>query len=109
MSTSDHLDRGQGTEWHVSVLENATMISGARHQKWFRLSKRSTSPTINTDRILSPVRLPYSWYWKHVAVMLKGLDFKAITMPPICVYLGRIGLISQCCSHFVPKSASRCA
>ena len=34
------------------------------------------------DRILSPVRLPYSWYWKHVAVMIKGLDFKAITIPP---------------------------
>ena len=34
------------------------------------------------DRILSPVRLPYTWYWKHVAVTLKGFGFKAVTMPP---------------------------
>ena len=34
------------------------------------------------DRILSPVRLPYSWYWKHVAVMLKGFDCKTLTIPP---------------------------
>ena len=34
------------------------------------------------DRILSPVRLPYSWYWEHVAVILKVLVFKACTIPP---------------------------
>ena len=34
------------------------------------------------DRILSPVRLPYSWYWKHVAVILKGFDCKAVTILP---------------------------
>ena len=34
------------------------------------------------DRILSPVRLPYPWYWKHVAVILKVFDFKAVTMLP---------------------------
>ena len=33
-------------------------------------------------RILSPVRLPYSWYWKHVAVILKGFDCKAVTILP---------------------------
>jgi hypothetical protein len=33
------------------------------------------------DRILSPVRLPYSWYWKHVAVILKGLGCEAVTIP----------------------------
>ena len=32
------------------------------------------------DRILSPGRLPYSWYWKHVAAMLKVFVFKAVTM-----------------------------
>jgi hypothetical protein len=34
------------------------------------------------DRILSPARLPQLWYWKHVAVMMKRLRFKAITIPP---------------------------
>jgi hypothetical protein len=34
------------------------------------------------DRILSPVRLPCSWYWKQVAVVLKGFGFKAITILP---------------------------
>jgi hypothetical protein len=34
------------------------------------------------DRILSPVRLPYPWYWKHVAVTLKGFDCKAVTILP---------------------------
>jgi hypothetical protein len=34
------------------------------------------------DRILSPVRLPYSWYWKHVAVILKGFDCRAVTILP---------------------------
>ena len=34
------------------------------------------------DRILSPVRLPYPWYWKHVAVILKGFDCKAVTILP---------------------------
>ena len=34
------------------------------------------------DRILSPVRLPYSWYWKHVAVILKGFDCEAVTILP---------------------------
>jgi hypothetical protein len=34
------------------------------------------------DRILSPARLPSSWYWKHVAAMLKVSVFKAVTIPP---------------------------
>ncbi len=46
------------------------------------------------DRILSPVRLPYSWYWKHVAVMLKGFDCKAVTILLLThVHCSRIGLI----------------
>ena len=32
------------------------------------------------DRILSPARLPYSWYWKHVAAMLKVFGFTPVTM-----------------------------
>jgi len=32
------------------------------------------------DRILRPGLLPYPWYWKHVAVILKVLDCKAVTM-----------------------------
>ena len=32
------------------------------------------------DRILSPARLPYSWYWKHVAAMLKVFVFRPVTM-----------------------------
>jgi hypothetical protein len=38
-------------------------------------------------RILSPVRLPYSWYWKHVAVILKGFDCKAVTILPCHPYI----------------------
>ena len=46
------------------------------------------------DRILSPVRLPFPWYWKHVGVTLKVCEFKAVTMPPLrCVHCSRIGLI----------------
>jgi len=36
------------------------------------------------NRILSPVRLPYSSYWKHVAVVLKVCESKARTSPPWC-------------------------
>ncbi len=32
--------------------------------------------------ILSPGLLPHPWYWKHVAVILKILAFKAVSMPP---------------------------
>jgi hypothetical protein len=39
------------------------------------------------DRILSPVLLSYRWYWKHVAVMIKGLDSKANTIPPRFVHM----------------------
>jgi len=40
-----------------------------------------------TNRILSPVRLPYSWYWKHVAVILKGFDCEAVTILPERTYI----------------------
>ena len=44
---------------------------------------RIIEPTrVLPHRILSPVRLPYSWYWKHVAVILKGFDCKAVTILP---------------------------
>ena len=36
------------------------------------------------DRILSPVRLPSSWHWKQVAVVLKVCESKARTSPPWC-------------------------
>jgi hypothetical protein len=39
------------------------------------------------DRILSPVRLPYPWYWKHVGVTLKSGCLKAVTMPPSLTYI----------------------
>ncbi len=35
-----------------------------------RAGRRRRSARCFEDRILSPVLLPYSWYWKHVAVML---------------------------------------
>jgi hypothetical protein len=37
-----------------------------------------------TNWILSPVSLPYSWYWKHVAVVLKVCESKASTSPRWC-------------------------
>jgi hypothetical protein len=46
-----------------------------------------TERTLHRRRILSPVLLPYSWYWKHIAVMTKGLDLKAITIPPRSVHV----------------------
>ena len=33
-------------------------------------------------RILSPGLLPQPWYWEHVAVVLKGLEFKAYDTSP---------------------------
>jgi hypothetical protein len=39
------------------------------------------------DQILSPVRLPYSWYWKHVAVILKDFDCEAVTILPERTYV----------------------
>ena len=50
-------------------------VPGSRSARW------------QTNQILSPVLLPYSWYWKHVAVMITGLDFKAITIPPPSVHI----------------------
>ena len=47
-----------------------------------RAGRRRRSAASFEDRILSPVRLPYSWYWKHVAVILKGFDCKAVTILP---------------------------
>ena len=60
---------------------------GANHAE-SSVPKVGLEPTrVLPHRILSPARLPYSWYWKHVAVMIKGLDFKAITIPPRSVYI----------------------
>jgi hypothetical protein len=39
---------------------------------------------VTPHRILSPVRLPFSWYWKQVAVVLKVCESKARTSPPWC-------------------------
>ena len=36
----------------------------------------------DTNRILSPGRLPYTWYWEYVAVILKVLVFKECTIAP---------------------------
>ncbi len=55
----------------------------------FRTRRKSIMPKVGLeptpsceDRILSPVRLPYLWYWKHVAVILIVLVFRAVTRPP---------------------------
>ena len=52
-----------------------------------RAQPGSRSARWQTDQILSPVRLPYPSHWKHVAVMITGLDFKAITIPPPSVHI----------------------
>ena len=49
--------------------------------------ERRSIPLTTNHRILSPVLLPYLWYWKHVAVMINRLDFKAITIPPRSVHI----------------------
>ena len=52
------------------------------------VSGRSTEPTLSReDRILSPVRLPFPWYWKHVGATLKASSFKAVTMLPSPTYI----------------------
>jgi hypothetical protein len=38
-------------------------------------------------RILSPVRLPFPWYWEHVGATLKASSFKAVTMLPPPTYI----------------------
>ena len=52
------------------------------------LPKVGLEPTPSCeDRILSPVRLPFPWYWKHVGVTLKVSRFKAVTIPPLPTYI----------------------
>ena len=57
------------------------------------------------DRILSPVRLPYSWYWKHVGVILRVFGFMAATvlrLTDICCILIELILPNRllfCCQH----------
>jgi hypothetical protein len=44
-------------------------------------------PPVLHHRIFSPVRLPYTWYRKHVAVILKVFICKAFMMPPSRTYI----------------------
>ena len=44
------------------------------------MSDQTAAPA--RHRILSPVRLSHSWCWKHVALILKGFDCKAVTILP---------------------------
>jgi hypothetical protein len=39
------------------------------------------------DRILSPVRVPYSWYWRHVGATLKASGLDAVRMQYSPAYL----------------------
>ncbi len=62
---------------------SGTHFRAAGERRWSLVPKVGLEPTPPCgDRILSPGLLPYPWYWKHVAVILKLLVFKAVTMSP---------------------------
>ena len=66
----------------VKFEDGRAIKQGAIHLESL-IPKVGLEPTPSCeDRILSPGLLPYSWYWKHVGVTLKGFGFKAVTMPP---------------------------
>ena len=68
--------------WFVNFEDGRAIKQGAIHLESL-IPKVGLEPTPSCeDRILSPVRLPYPWYWKHVGVILKSLGFKAVTMLP---------------------------
>jgi hypothetical protein len=64
----------------VKLEDGRAIKHGAIHLKSL-MPKAGFEPTPpRGERILSPARLPYSWYWKHVAVILKGFDCRAVTI-----------------------------
>ena len=68
----------------VNFEDGRAIKQGAIHLESL-IPKVGREPTPSCeDRILSPVRLPYSWYWKHVAVVLKVCESKARRSPPWC-------------------------
>jgi hypothetical protein len=75
----DLLERGR------RALEGGRAINeGAIHPELL-IPNVGLEPTPSCeDRILSPGRLPYSWYWKHVAVVLKVCESMASTSRPWC-------------------------
>jgi hypothetical protein len=79
-----------------------TDLCAADHPYFLEVVKTERTP--HRRRILSPARLPYSWYWKHVAVILKGFDCRAVTilLRRTCIEAA-LGWCCQSCSHFVPK------
>ena len=74
-------------QYHRNAVPNLFPTEGKSAEVRFTVShilpKVGLEPTPSCkDLILSPVRLPYPWYWKHVAVMLKGFGFNPFTMLP---------------------------
>ena len=63
---------------------DGTMLPG--QAAWqIAIRRKSVVPKVGLEparvlphRILSPARLPYSWYWKHVAVILKGFYYRQL-------------------------------
>ncbi len=52
------------------------------------LPKVGLEPTRSCeDRILSPVRLPFPWYWKHVGATLKASGFRGVTIQDSPTYI----------------------
>ena len=66
----------------VNFEDGRAIKHGAIHLELL-IPKVGLEPTPSCeDRILSPVRLPWPWYWKHVAVVLKVCESRARTSPP---------------------------
>ncbi len=66
----------------VNFEDGRAIKQGAIHLESL-IPKVGLEPTPSCeDRILSPVRLPFPWYWKHVGATLKAVVFKLVTMPP---------------------------
>ena len=66
----------------VKLEDGRAIKQGAIHLESL-IPKVGLEPTPSCeDRILSPVRLPSPSHWKHVAVILKGFDCRAVTLLP---------------------------
>ena len=72
----------------LDMLDDAAVLAagsdGSGTQK-SRMFFANSSPAHH--RILSPVRLPYSWYWKHVGATLKASGLDAVRMQYSPTYL----------------------
>ena len=88
-SPSDFVSRGAREKSVLRQQMQARPRPRCRsHSNSQSIPKVGLEPTrVLPHRILSPVRLPLPWYWKHVGATLKASGFKAVTMLPSPTYI----------------------